>query len=192
MKTKPKTLGKINEREFVHALNKLMLEAEIIDENQEFKRVIGSGAHGQDFNKMPYAVQNTFVGDIHGPTNFPFVIECKRRKGDPAFHKIIAGKKHDIYDWLDQVEKDADLMNKEPLLITKYIQRGSFVVMRYRAYKNWYPSYRSTTPHPAFHFFWNGMLYALISWENFEDLVNTDFDGWLKRRMIHGRESNPD
>lgn len=186
MKTKPKTLGKINEREFVHALNELMLKADIINENQEFKRVIGSGAHGQDFNKMPYEVQNTFVGDIHGPTNFPFVIECKRRSGEPQFWKLLTDNKHEIYDWIDQVNKDADLIHKIPLLLMKFPRKGMFVATLAGIITK-LKDPCDDLPNVIYCRDRRDDIWMIISWSTFEDLIMTDYDGYIKRRMICGR-----
>jgi hypothetical protein len=192
----PKALGKGFEREIAHKLTELLRSTEHLTEDQQFYRVIGSGMLSYHRHLLTKEVLDSMVGDVYGPYEFPFVVECKRRRENPGFHKVVTNKdkKHEIYSWLDQVLGDATTSNKIPLLIMKFIPNmGTYVCMEHVTWKQWQPII-DIKFRPNFLYLWHPTTYSqtdpqakglwvVMSWAQFEEMAKEDYDGWLMKQM---------
>jgi len=191
-----KALGGTFESEIAKKLTKLLRESGHITEKEEFYRVIGSGKNAHIRENAPIEVLNSMVGDIYGPTKFPFVIECKRRKQNPGFHKMVLNKdkKLEIYSWMDQVLADAEKVNKIPLLFMKFLPNmGTYVAIDHVTWKLWAPViYNESLPnfvyvnHPTIYSKEDPQAkgrWVIMSWEYFAEIVNSDYDGWLRNKL---------
>lgn len=184
MKTNNKTLGKGFEREVAHKLTKLFQECELIDKDVEFYPTVGSGMMAHHRKGMSQEVQDSLAGDIACPPGFPFVIECKRRKGNPDFHKIIRYKNHDIFRWMFEVSEDADRIGKERMIIMKYLPRhGTYVAMPNNIFRVWYPVLGAEPPPALVWYHWQGERWCIFDWEIFVQMVDEDFDGWMRSKL---------
>lgn len=190
----PKKMGKDFERETAHALTDLLRSTGHLSEDEQFYRVWGSGALSHVREHVPKEVLDSMIGDVYGPPKFPFVVECKRRRENPGFHKIVQGKKHDIYGWLDQVLGDAERSNKLPLLIMKFIPNmGTYVAMDHVTWKKWNPIMHKDA-EPNFVYLWHPTIYSktdpqakglwvIMEWGYFVQLVEEDYDQWLLNQL---------
>jgi hypothetical protein len=99
--------------------------------NLEFKRVPFSGAWGTS-NKgqnIREDAMEILSGDILCPKGFKFSIECKAREGFNFWDMLNNDTQHlEIDDWIVQAENDAEISNKEPLIIIKINKRNPFVL----------------------------------------------------------------
>jgi hypothetical protein len=88
-------------------------------ETTDFQNTPGSGAYATT-HSLPEHLQ--IWGDLITPLNFAYVIECKFAYEDTIqdFYALI-NPKSKIYEFIEQVERDAAASNKKPLLI--YAQR---------------------------------------------------------------------
>lgn len=174
-----KARGKTTEREFVSILNEEMRKAELLDSTEAFYRTEQSGARRHVRQKLPREILLTMTGDIHGPTDFPFVVESKGRRSNPDFHKLVCGQKHDIHDWIDQVTADAEEMDKLPLLLMKFASRGMMAAVRASEYETVF-RFRSNLNHYALiNFYHKGRAWVIINIEGAMEIVK---DIWRRQK----------
>jgi len=99
--------------------------------NKEFKRVPQSGAWGtrnRSFNVNEDA-KDILSGDLICPKDFRFSIECKSRENFNFWDMLNEDTRHlEINDWVIQVENDAIVSGKEPLILIKINNRKPFVL----------------------------------------------------------------
>lgn len=106
--------------------------------NQTFKRTPQSGAWST-FNRNSNVREDAMeilAGDIITPANFKFSVESKSRQ-DFNFWDLLSedNPNLEIKEWLFQVEHDASLSGKEPLLYIKVNNRKPFVMFPRRLYE---------------------------------------------------------
>lgn len=97
--------------------------------NKKFTRVPMSGGFST-YNKGSGAKQSAMEdlsGDIIPPEGFRFSIEVKSRK-DFNFWDLLNDNNNEIDEWIEQIEEEAKISNKEPLLIIKINNRKPFVL----------------------------------------------------------------
>jgi hypothetical protein len=102
--------------------------------NDKFSRVPQSGAiYGGQNRQRAVGVRSDVVeiltGDIITPSAFPFSLEAKSYK-DIGFHSILQGDCKLLDEWISQAESDAQLSNKNFLIIMKFNHKGRFVCFR--------------------------------------------------------------
>jgi hypothetical protein len=100
-----RTKGNAFERKVASILNEY-------HETSDFCRTPGSGAFATT-HKLPKHLQ--VKGDLITPTNYPFVIECK--KGYKFSISDCLNLKSDFREIINKIEKEAKDSNKLPLLI---------------------------------------------------------------------------
>lgn len=101
---------------------------------REFRRVPLSGAWmgGQNQAKnvgVHSGLQEGLTGDIIGPDNWPFTMECKNTASYPRFHMMVAGNDAQLDKWIEEAYFDAVNVNKFPILPLKRTHRGEFVLI---------------------------------------------------------------
>ena len=192
-----KALGKGFEREIAEKLTNLLRETSHIMQDEKFYRVLGSGMLAGHRHLIDAAVLESYKGDIYGPGDWPFIVECKRRRSNPNFHLVVQKKKHEIFDWIDQVCGDCEGTLKIPLLIMKFIPNmGTYVAMEHSTWKNWQPI-MDRTFKPNFVYMFHPTkpvdedeqrmkLWVIMDWAQFEEMVKEDYDSWLWKKMNKG------
>ena len=105
--------------------------------NKDFKRVPGSGSF---FSANPIKLTENLSGDIMTPENFRYSIEIKARK-DMSFFNILFPPNKELDNFITQVEKDANLTGKKPLLIIKINNRPPFCLIKNMPSKIKYKDY---------------------------------------------------
>ena len=95
-----------------------------------FARTVSSGAYtgGSNVKNASNLTEEQlliFASDIRCPKDFAFSIECKSYKS-LDFYDLFNESSH-LFDWYNQSETDAKLLNKEPLLIVKTNQHRPIV-----------------------------------------------------------------
>lgn len=192
-----KQLGKGFEREAAHLFTRLLKETGHIREDQAFYRVTDSGMLSHHRPGVSSALMETMVGDVYGPSGWPFVIECKRLRSNPGFHQIILkNTKHPFFGWINQVCEDALKVNKHPLLITKFLpSMGTYVTLPFKVWKLWQPLSNFEPNFLYFHYQVpqpenshstypeHSGLWITMSWNLFARIVKEDYDQWLKNQM---------
>jgi len=119
---KSKRIGKAGEANTKNWLNAIFsgYEVESTGKPVEFRRVIGSGAHGHLVEQMPLEVRVSLAGDVYGPTQWPYIIETKKRSDD-SVAKILKNEKHEFHDWARQVYNESvEFGKKSPLLVMDF------------------------------------------------------------------------
>ena len=119
---KSKRIGKAGETNTKNWLNNIFSDYEVIETEKlvEFRRVIGSGAHGHLVEQMPLEVRVSLAGDVYGPTKWPWIIETKKRSDD-SVAKILKNEKHEFHEWTEQVYNEAqDFGKKSPMLVMDF------------------------------------------------------------------------
>lgn len=97
----------------------------------EFRRVPRSGAFTGGRNRqinetLGDDAKNVLSGDIFGPMDFKFSVECKNYQDEPKFHHIMAGESRMLNRWLEQADDDAEFADKIPLLLFKITRVGEY------------------------------------------------------------------
>ncbi len=101
---------------------------------KEFRRVPLSGAWMGGMNQAKNAqvhsgLKEGLTGDIIGPDNWPFSMECKNTASYPRFHMMVAGADAQIDKWIEEAFFDSVNVNKFPVLPLKRTFRGEFVLI---------------------------------------------------------------
>ena len=120
-----KKKGNRGELYFANELNKRFKQ-----NNFFFRRVPSSGAHGTNLadTNIRQDSKEILSGDIICPPNFKFCLEVKTRVNFNFWDLLNRGFKNDIDEWLEQVEKEAEVSKKEPMLFIKVNNRKPFVL----------------------------------------------------------------
>jgi len=100
----------------------------------EFRRTPNSGAYTGGANrrtaqKLREDAREILSGDIIGPLDFPFLIECKHYANSPSLHKVIAGEDKKLDEWIVQNDGDAAFVGKESLIVFRINNKGTFFVI---------------------------------------------------------------
>lgn len=124
--SRSKNIGKAGESNVTRWLNEIFDNyiISVTNNKVEFRRVIGSGAHGHLVKQMPVEVQLSLAGDVYGPVSWPWIIEVKKR-GDDSISKILKNDKHEFYDWADQVYNESSELHKKPMLVMDFGGRNN-------------------------------------------------------------------
>jgi len=98
--------------------------------NRSFARTVSSGAYTGGKNVKNAEVLSEeqlliFASDIRCPKDFAFSIECKSYKALDFYD--LFNESSNLFSWYEQSERDAKLLNKEPLLIVKTNQHKPIV-----------------------------------------------------------------
>lgn len=108
-----------------------------------FKRVPMSGGWGT-INKNEGVrgdAKEILSGDLICPTNFKFNIECKSR-ADFNFWDLINRGNNEIDEWIWQVEEEARMSNKLPLILVKVNNRRPFALLPKKLFPEGQISYK--------------------------------------------------
>lgn len=100
---------------------------------REFRRVPLSGAWMGGMNQAKNAevhsgLKEGLTGDIIGPDNWPFSMECKNTASYPRFHMMVLGSDAQIDKWIEEAYFDAINVDKVPVLPLKRTHRGEFIL----------------------------------------------------------------
>jgi len=103
---------------------------------QEFRRVPASGAHGTNLanTNIREDAKEILSGDIITPKHFRFIIEIKSRANFNFWDFLNRDTKNEIDEWIEQVSKEAEVSNKDPLLIIKVNNKKPFILMKIDKY----------------------------------------------------------
>ena len=101
---------------------------------KEFRRVPLSGAWMGGMNQAKNAevhsgLKEGLTGDIIGPDNWPFSMECKNTASYPRFHMMVLGNDAQIDKWIEEAFFDSVNVDKFPVLPLKRTHRGEFVLI---------------------------------------------------------------
>lgn len=107
-----------------------------------FSRVVGSGNR---WSQVAY-VSKDYIGDIVTPDNFKFCIECKfGYKKDDILTSTLNGNNKELNNFLNQSEKDAARVSKEPMLCYRPENKPWICFIKYDLnneiylkYNNWF------------------------------------------------------
>lgn len=119
-KIKSSDKGKRGERGIVKILNKRF--EKILRENPDygaFSRSIGSGNRFGQKVILSKSASEVFASDLVCPPTFKFVVESKFGYDHIDLCYIFENGSREIDKFIEQVEKSAKIVNKEPLLIWK-------------------------------------------------------------------------
>lgn len=99
---------------------------------QDFRRVPASGAHGTNIaeSNIRQDAKEILSGDLITPIDFKFCVEIKARAAWNFWDLISNSKKSELYEWINQVENEALVSKKSPLLIIKVNARKPFVLLK--------------------------------------------------------------
>ena len=110
--------GNAFERKMVHRLNERF-------ETKEFARTPGSGAFATTHQNLPEHLK--IHGDLISPQDFKFVIECK--SGYTVEFDDPFKKNSELQDFINQAKRDADLAEKDWMVIYKKTRRTTIVIV---------------------------------------------------------------
>ena len=141
-----KQKGNTFEREIANQLSDRFYDFTGIEKS--FRRNPDSGSFfgGTNVGRTEiYDTDYAVYGDLICPRNFKFSIECKNYKDSPPLNAIMKQKVTQWDEWLKQASQDANVSNKEMLLIIKYNRteimaflKGSLasidLILRYKDY----------------------------------------------------------
>lgn len=96
-------------------------------ETKEFNRTPGSGAFGTTHANLPEHLK--LHGDLITPLDFRFVIECKVGYGSRTLDGLF-NDSEDIWKFIEQSEKDAQVSGKEPMILFKEDRRKILALVR--------------------------------------------------------------
>lgn len=98
--------------------------------DQTFKRVPMSGAFGTNMagTDLREDAKEIFSGDIITPKGFRFSIEVKSRVEFNYWDLLADETKNEIDQWIEQAEGEAEMSQKEPLIIVKVNNKKPFVL----------------------------------------------------------------
>ena len=108
---------------------------------QSFRRNPDSGSFFGGKNVARAETHDTdwaVYGDLICPKAFRFVVECKNYKKPPTFKSLIDDNISEWDGWLEQVRADARACGKYPLLIIKYNNVPTFVLVDWSVLKGEY------------------------------------------------------
>jgi len=86
--------------------------------NKPFSRTIGSGNRWSQA-RLTEAAKKVFTGDIVTPDNFLFALECKHGYNKINIERAIKKGNKKLDSFLEQVEKDGERVNKNPMMCWK-------------------------------------------------------------------------
>ncbi len=108
-----------------------------------FFRVIGSGNRWSQV-ELTEATKSMFTGDIVCPPNFRFCLESKYGYEDIELWNMLQTGNNKIDEWLQKAQRDADYVNKEPMLCWRIPRKHHIAFLKYQpthsiymAYKEW-------------------------------------------------------
>jgi hypothetical protein len=85
---------------------------------------------GKEFRRVPLSGAIDYLkGDIwmpHDTAWFPYCIECKHYK-EIEWNNLLTAKSTDMYSFWAQTVREAEVMNKKPLLIFRWNRSKDFV-----------------------------------------------------------------
>lgn len=153
--------------------------AKFLEENFEgkFSRVPRSGAmfggeNAENAQGERSDVVEILSGDIITPKEFPFTIEAKHYD-DFKFSHLLQGENKLLDGWICDVQKDADLAKRLPMIMAKFSYIGSYAIFDYRIVKTDDGICPST-------YFENHLIYKrkwmMISFEEFTNVKNVIVD----------------
>lgn len=153
--------------------------AKFLEENFEgkFSRVPRSGAmfggeNAENAEGERSDVVEILSGDIITPKEFPFTIEAKHYD-DFKFSHLLQGENKLLDGWLVDVQKDAELAKRLPMIMAKFSYIGSYAIFDYRIVKTDDGICPST-------YFENHLIYKrkwmMISFEEFTNVKNVIVD----------------
>ena len=153
--------------------------AKFLEENFEgkFSRVPRSGAmfggeNAENAEGERSDVVEILSGDIITPKEFPFTIEAKHYD-DFKFSHLLQGENKLLDGWLIDVQKDAELAKRLPMIMAKFSYIGSYAIFDYRIVKTDDGICPST-------YFENHLIYKrkwmMISFEEFTNVKNVIVD----------------
>lgn len=99
---------------------------------KSFIRNIDSGSYFGGSNQKrinTHTEELQKFGDVLTPDQFRWTIECKAYKTPPSLGSILKGEYKKFDEWLDQAAQDAVNSNKQPLLIVKFNNTETFVMV---------------------------------------------------------------
>ena len=162
--------------------------AKFLEEHFEgkFSRVPRSGAmfggeNAENAEGERSDVVEILSGDIITPKDFPFTIEAKNYD-DFKFSHLLHGENKLLDSWLEDVQKDAELAKRLPLIMAKFSYIGSYAVFDYNIIKTNDGICPST-------YFENHLIYKrkwmMISFDEFVNVKNIIVDmARLKLRNV--------
>lgn len=106
--------------------------AEYTGISQSFRRNPDSGSFFGGTNAARAETHDTdwaVYGDLICPKAFKFVVECKHYKKAPTFKSLIEQNISEWDKWIKQVQQDAKVCGKDPMLIIKYNNVPAFVML---------------------------------------------------------------
>jgi len=106
--------------------------AEYTGIEQSFRRNPDSGSFFGGKNVARAETHDTdwaVYGDLICPKAFRFVVECKNYKAPPTFKSLTENNVSEWDGWLEQVRADAVACGKHPMLIIKYNNVPTFVLI---------------------------------------------------------------
>lgn len=153
--------------------------AKFLEENFEgkFSRVPRSGAmfggeNAENAEGERSDVVEILSGDIITPKEFPFTIEAKHYD-DFKFSHLLQGENKLLDGWICDVQKDAELAKRLPMIMAKFSYIGSYAIFDYRIVKTDDGICPST-------YFENHLIYKrkwmMISFEEFTNVKNVIVD----------------
>jgi hypothetical protein len=109
---------------------------------REFRRVPLSGAWMGGRNQAKNAgvlsgAQEGLTGDIIGPDNWPFSMECKNTAAYPRLHLMLLQNDQEVDKWIEEAHFDAVNVNKVPVLPLKRTYRGEFILVPRAVDQSW-------------------------------------------------------
>lgn len=117
--------GKQKGNTFERTISNMLSErfCEHLGLEQGFRRNPDSGSFFGGSNKSRVETHDTdfaVYGDLICPRSFIFSIECKSYKTPPTLDSIAKQSVKQWDTWISQAEQDAEMGNKETLLVVKY------------------------------------------------------------------------
>jgi Holliday junction resolvase len=157
-----KAKGGAFERQIANTLNEQF-------NTKEFNRTPGSGAFATT-HVLPDHI--TVAGDLITPLNFKFCIECKKGYNDQTIYSLLDYNSK-IWQFIKQCEKDAQKMNKVPMIIYKQDRKDTIVI----TYKDMF-----TTMIPSITIFKdniNTLISHTYSIYKLKDILNDRIENWF-------------
>ena len=157
-----KAKGGAFERQIANTLNEQF-------NTKEFNRTPGSGAFATT-HVLPDHI--TVAGDLITPLNFKFCIECKKGYNDQTIYSLLDYNSK-IWQFIKQCEKDANKMNKVPMIIYKQDRKDTLVI----TYKDMF-----TTMIPSITIFKdniNTLTAHTYSIYKLKDILNDRIENWF-------------
>jgi len=103
-------------------------------EDEGFMRTPHSGATFGKSNRyrmegIDEGFSHQMTGDLVVPKKFPFSLECKAYKNF-EFHQVLQGENKTLDKWIEQAKDDAEVSEKEMLIVMKFNRKGTYVCTR--------------------------------------------------------------